>query len=369
MHLHGLKMSIVDIALPNKQQDCTLSKCKLNSVYDSHEEVRALAASKSDTSVLKDTFILPAGGAVVTQIHTQEPSLWYSHCHMEMHHFDGMAFILNVGNYNGSGHDLPLDYPSCETPFLQAHMNYPSCDCYENQNSILSSYLTADYKCSRDHLCHHVSSRAANLEKYYFAGGDAIHSAYKMPGYVISLISLASVCVILVLSIKIKICTDDKDKSEAEEDDPDVRRRETRRWSLTGNELLLLRQEQGDQTRDSTCSRQGAVTLRPSYAQSASEEKSEAEEEDDPDVINFVSKSQPDHFVEEEDPDVINSVPKSQPDHFCKELNEIVRAQFKLYIPLCKYLPHIAFAVNAFSLDSTRNVSLQKCLQASMPFG
>eukprot|EP00985_Skeletonema_marinoi_P013869 scaffold6956_cov67-Skeletonema_marinoi.AAC.1 len=43
MHLHGLKMSIIDIALPNKRQDCTLSKCKLNSVYESHEDVRAVA--------------------------------------------------------------------------------------------------------------------------------------------------------------------------------------------------------------------------------------------------------------------------------------------------------------------------------------
>jgi hypothetical protein len=203
MHLHGPKMSIIDIALPDKRQDCTLAKCKLNSYYESHEDVRALAASiQPHTSVLKDTFILPAGGAVVTRIHTQEPALWYSHCHLEMHHFDGMAFILNVGNYSGSERALPQDYPSCESPFLQGHMQHPSCDCYENPNAILSTSLTADYQCSRDHLCHHVFSRPANLEKYHFVGGDAIHSAYEaVPGYAISLIALELVCMAWILTL------------------------------------------------------------------------------------------------------------------------------------------------------------------------
>lgn len=322
MHLHGLKMSIIDIALPNKRQDCTLSKCKLNSVYDSHEDVRALAASKSDTSVLKDTFILPAGGAVVTQIHTQEPSLWYSHCHLELHHFDGMAFILNVGNYNGSGHHLPLDYPSCETPFLQAHMNYPSCDCYENPNSILSSYLTADYKCSRDHLCHHVSSRAANLEKYHFDGGDAIHSAYKMPGYGISLISLASICVILVF---IKICTtfnnspDHEGKSEAEEeDDPDVN------FVPKSQPDILLNSPSLGFVSGATAHSVGITDHSNSSPVLSSHSSSESVQT----AIQVIQKKHSDATVQES-----HVTP-----HFVKELNEIVRAQFKLYRPLCKYL-------------------------------
>ena len=94
MHLHGLKMEILDIALPVKQQDCTLSKCKLSSYYD-HDNVRALAASiPPNKAVLKDTFVIPAGGAVVTRIHTYEPSLWYSHCHLEVHHFDVSGRLL-----------------------------------------------------------------------------------------------------------------------------------------------------------------------------------------------------------------------------------------------------------------------------------
>mmetsp|Transcript_29962 Transcript_29962/g.55135 ORF Transcript_29962/g.55135 Transcript_29962/m.55135 type:complete len:1142 (-) Transcript_29962:1277-4702(-) len=203
MHLHGLKMQILDIAIPNKREDCTLSQCKLNSLYKSHEDIRALASSiPPSKAVLKDTFIIPAGGAVVTRIHTHGPSLWYSHCHLELHHIDGMAFILNVGNYAGSlgRTQLPTDYPSCDSPFVQTQIQYPSCDCYKNPNTILGNQLNSDYKCSRAHLCHHVKSRAANLEKYTFPGGDDISSKYRIiPGWGISFITVFVVCLVLSL--------------------------------------------------------------------------------------------------------------------------------------------------------------------------
>ena len=199
MHLHGLKMEIIGVALPNRQEDCTLSKCKLNAFYESEDDVRALAASiPQGNAVMKDTFILPAGGAVVTRIQTKEPNLWYAHCHIEIHHLDGMAFILNVGNYSGSARALPDDYPSCDSPFLQTRKSYPSCDCYQNPNTVLSTYLTSDYKCSRDYLCQHVHSRAANLEQYHFVGGDDIHSAHELSGYAISFISLAAISLIVI---------------------------------------------------------------------------------------------------------------------------------------------------------------------------
>ena len=228
MHLHGLKMEIIGVALPNREEDCTLSKCKLNTFYESEDDVRELAASiPLGNAVMKDTFILPAGGAVVTRIHTQEPNLWYAHCHIAMHHFDGMAFILNVGNYSESVRALPDDYPSCDSPFFQTHKNYPSCDCYENPNTVLSTYLTSDYKCSRDHLCHHMHSRAANLERYHFVGGDSIHSAHELSGYVISFISLVIVfCIaislryhkILTSAVGCNIATSNPDVSEIDQE-------------------------------------------------------------------------------------------------------------------------------------------------------
>ena len=96
-----------------------------------------------------------------------------------------MAFVLNVGNYSASSskRNLPDDMPVCDSLYLQADQKqYPACDCYENPNSIMGTYLTANYKCSRDHLCHHVNSRAANLDRYHYIGGDEIHNQYKTPG-------------------------------------------------------------------------------------------------------------------------------------------------------------------------------------------
>ena len=64
-------MEVLNIAIPDKQVDCTLSKCKLSSVYESPDDVRDLSAAiLPNKAVLKDTFVIPAGGVVVTRIHT-----------------------------------------------------------------------------------------------------------------------------------------------------------------------------------------------------------------------------------------------------------------------------------------------------------
>ena len=119
-----------------------------------------------------------------------------------------MAFVLNVGNYSASSsrRNLPDDMPVCDSLYLQADQkHYPACDCYENPNSIMGTYLTSNYKCSRDHLCHHVNSRAANLDRYHYIGGDEIHNQYKTPGWSISFISVAVVFVLLALMRQITL--------------------------------------------------------------------------------------------------------------------------------------------------------------------
>ena len=211
---YGLKMEILDVVTPNEREDCSLAKCKLSTHYESPRDVLDLAASiPPGKAVLKDTFILPAGGAVVTRVRTGRPSLWYAHCHLEMHHLDGMASVLNVGNYSVISSDdavlqrLPEDMPSCNTPFVKAQIPHPSCDCYQNPNSILGTYLTSDYKCSREHLCHHVHSRVANLGTRPFAGGDEIHSEYQLPGWAISFTAASAICLALVLTSKLAVWT------------------------------------------------------------------------------------------------------------------------------------------------------------------
>lgn len=189
IHLHGSKMEILAVEHPQRKRDCTLSACKLSAAFDSTDTLSALDTIPIGASVLKDTFILPAGGVVVTRIQTGKPALWYAHCHLDTHRDDGMAMILNVGNYQAPSNRswLPDDYPSCDTPFLKTRHEHPACDCYIDNDAILGRTLTENHRCSRDHLCAHEQSQAANLDTYK-ESGFRISSKYTTPNWGISLI-------------------------------------------------------------------------------------------------------------------------------------------------------------------------------------
>jgi len=96
IHLHGYKMEILDVYKPMRELHCSRASCKLPDIYDSEKRLRELDVEIGH-GVLKDTFILPAGGAVVTRIQTFEPAVWFAHCHLTTHSEDGMALIVNVG--------------------------------------------------------------------------------------------------------------------------------------------------------------------------------------------------------------------------------------------------------------------------------
>eukprot|EP00537_Pseudo-nitzschia_pungens_P012277 CAMPEP_0172386058 /NCGR_PEP_ID=MMETSP1061-20121228/3655_1 /TAXON_ID=37318 /ORGANISM="Pseudo-nitzschia pungens, Strain cf. pungens" /LENGTH=1062 /DNA_ID=CAMNT_0013115305 /DNA_START=282 /DNA_END=3470 /DNA_ORIENTATION=- len=203
MHLHGYKMEILKIEMPTRDEDCTLSKCKLNTAFDlkDSEVFRSLERAPIGSGVLKDTFILPAGGAVATRIHTNEPALWFAHCHLDTHKSDGMAFVLNVGNYHSETNAMwiPDDYPSCDTPFLKTKHEYPSCHCYVNEDAVLDTALTKDHRCSRDHLCHYQQSKAANLDSYK-SSGFRITSQYLIPNWAIAAV-MVSIIVVATVTI------------------------------------------------------------------------------------------------------------------------------------------------------------------------
>lgn len=90
IHVHGYKLEILEIAeVENKQKDCTHVKCKLNTSFSSKEKIEKLKATPYNKAVLKDSFVVPAGGAVATRITTHEPALWFVHCHIGFHREDG----------------------------------------------------------------------------------------------------------------------------------------------------------------------------------------------------------------------------------------------------------------------------------------
>lgn len=190
MHLHGRKMEILDQLTVKKSENCDHVKCRLSDAFTSNEEIERLASIPVGTRPLKDTFVLPAGGVVVTRIYTGDPALWLIHCHLESHREDGMALILNVGNYQApsDGSWLPPDYPKCDSSFLSTLKEFPACECYINEDDVMDSALTAEHRCSRDYLCFHDNSPQSNIVVHpYESKGIAIRSRYSVPGWVISL--------------------------------------------------------------------------------------------------------------------------------------------------------------------------------------
>jgi hypothetical protein len=201
IHLHGLKMEILDVFVPERQKSCSLAYCEVSDELHSPEQLITLVKKPSNQTVLKDTFILPAGGAVAVRVQTGAPNVWFAHCHLNSHKEDGMALILNVGNYRApsDGIWLPKDYPDCETPFLQSQRPHPACECYVNEDAVLGTALTVNHRCSRDHLCHHELGQVAHLQYHMYPGGVAIRSQYMIPGWGISLLMLLSIVLITIL--------------------------------------------------------------------------------------------------------------------------------------------------------------------------
>ncbi len=197
MHLHGYKMEILDVKFANRSKDCTLVKCKLIDDFNSPSKIEKLKNLKIGSRPLKDTFIMPAGGAVATRITTHDPAPWLAHCHTEIHREDGMAFILNVGDYSApiDSSWLPKDFPDCQSLFMKSKSKQmPHCDCYIDNDAVLGLSLDQTYKCSRKYLCMYEQSQVAVLTRGKITGGFGLKSTYSIPNWTISIIVLAIIC-------------------------------------------------------------------------------------------------------------------------------------------------------------------------------
>ena len=51
--------------------------------------------SVNESTVRKDTIMVPAGGYVVINFLSNNPGHWFLHCHIEVHQLEGMALIIN----------------------------------------------------------------------------------------------------------------------------------------------------------------------------------------------------------------------------------------------------------------------------------
>ena len=194
-------MEILETYAPKAITSCTLAKCELPDIFSSSKKIEDLKHIPPNARPIKDTFIMPAGGAVATRIFTRSPAPWLAHCHTDLHHHDGMGFIMNVGDDMSIYSDIispPSDFPACDTPFHQSKQDEPHCDCYIDKDSILGTALDKTYKCSRPYLCMWEQSQVAILRKGNTTATYQLQSSYSIPGLAISLFF---VCLSVLITI------------------------------------------------------------------------------------------------------------------------------------------------------------------------
>jgi FtsP/CotA-like multicopper oxidase with cupredoxin domain len=171
MHFHGHKFEVLDQYTHPYYEDCSIFNCPLTTKYNSKEEMHRLKHMPY-TGVLKDTTVIPAGGAVVIRYPVNNPGYWLVHCHIGPHKDDGMTFIIHESTKNNTASpwypqevvSIPSDYPICLPKSTQDIP--PSCACYHDPDQLTSLRLDSTFICSRDWICHHDPSYNTQLKTF-----------------------------------------------------------------------------------------------------------------------------------------------------------------------------------------------------------
>jgi len=209
MHIHGHSVEVLGYQTPILNEDCTLQSCKLSEAYESKDRLLALDSIPPNQSIQKDTFVIPAGGAVATRLQTGNRSgLWMVSGQRDVHGEDGLSFVLIIGDYRIPKFDdnWPIDFPSCNTTLVNSLSSKPSCECYTDKDAPLQLQMPGKKLCSRSHLCLHDTSQASNLDSYVYDAGLNIQSGRQpraipdfLPTLVFVLVVLASIILVIVL--------------------------------------------------------------------------------------------------------------------------------------------------------------------------
>eukprot|EP00578_Thalassiosira_sp_NH16_P003132 CAMPEP_0181131908 /NCGR_PEP_ID=MMETSP1071-20121207/30709_1 /TAXON_ID=35127 /ORGANISM="Thalassiosira sp., Strain NH16" /LENGTH=903 /DNA_ID=CAMNT_0023218199 /DNA_START=288 /DNA_END=2999 /DNA_ORIENTATION=- len=215
MHLHGHTVEILDIAYPVLHSDCNLQSCELSRAFDSTKKVKALDKTPPNQAVKKDTFVIPAGGAVVTRMHTGSQGLWMVNGQKDVHNEDGISFVLVVGNYRiPLEDDWPSDFPTCNSTLVKSMSPKPHCECYIDKDAPLDLMPGRPKFCSRPHLCRHELSQDLNV----YDKGFKIQSTWiRIPDIIVSVIFIfvlvASTALVIAIPLMRRSCLNNEPKS------------------------------------------------------------------------------------------------------------------------------------------------------------
>ena len=153
IHLHGHKFEVLEVATRLRKR-CPDGRCDLPHLQKVFSSSIEELSTRPTQGVLKDTVMVPVGGAVAIRFNTDNPGVWFLHCHLDQHMEDGQGFIIHEGGYSQSS--FPEDYPSCDYTGRLQHLETADCFCYENFSLDERWRMKSNMKCSKPHLCKHV---------------------------------------------------------------------------------------------------------------------------------------------------------------------------------------------------------------------
>ena len=153
IHLHGHKFEVLEVAT-RLRKDCPDGRCDLPDIDRVFTTNIETLSTRPQQGVLKDTVTVPVGGAIAIRFNTDNPGVWFLHCHLDQHMEDGQGFIVHEGGYTQT--TFPADYPSCDTTGKLQHHESADCNCYEDTSLDERWRMKSTMKCSKPHLCRHV---------------------------------------------------------------------------------------------------------------------------------------------------------------------------------------------------------------------
>ena len=127
LHLHGHHFEVLEIALRNNDT-CKNDICPLLDLDTAFSEPIDTLMKRKRQGVLKDIVNLPPGGAVAVRINSDNPGVWFFHCHIHIRLNEGMAFALDERDYLFSQEKFPHDYPSCEYSGRLQQLRSATCE-------------------------------------------------------------------------------------------------------------------------------------------------------------------------------------------------------------------------------------------------
>lgn len=87
----------------------------------------------------KDTIIVPTGGYVVIRFRSDNPGMWFFHCHIDLHNTNGMGMVIDEGETKPKP---PVGFPTCRD-FFYHDEDQVSRAAFNGQIKILAFFLAS----------------------------------------------------------------------------------------------------------------------------------------------------------------------------------------------------------------------------------